>query len=324
MPVTRRELVKLAIHHGATPRIPYFIDFCGDAWEALQKAGVTGGRTLDEFVDNDVQDVGVPWWTWHKLGSDWAGPAAPTSRDTVLGVGTYDKFADNVKALRDRSDKYFLVRIYGSHFEKAYFSRGFENFLADMGAEPEFVRRLLGRIIDRNLVMLENFLALEEIDGVLLGSDWGSQRGLLMAPETWEEFIRPGEQKEYDLIHSFGKDVWVHSCGNVEAVIPSLIEMGLDVLNPVQPEAMDIVDLKRRFGGRLAFWGGLSTQQTLPFGSPEALRGEAQRVIDVLGSGGGYVFSPAQSIQNNVPVNNIMALLDVARQARVSTKPATK
>ena len=314
----RRELVKAAIEHREAERIPAFVDFCGDAWDALQKAGVTGGRTLDEFVDNDVQDIGVPWWTWHELGADWGGAGVPASPDQAMGVGSYDKLAANVKALRDKSDKYFLVRIYGSHFEKAYFYRGFENLLGDMGGETEFARRLLTRIIDRNLVMLENFLALKEIDGVLLGSDWGSQRGLLMAPAMWEDLIRPGEQKEYDLIHGYGKDVWVHSCGNIEAVIPSLVEMGLDVLNPVQPEAMDIRELKNRHGARLAFWGGLSTQQTLPFGTPSAVRQEAQRVIDLLGRGGGYIFSPAQSIQSDVPVENVMALLDVARHAHVS------
>jgi uroporphyrinogen decarboxylase len=316
--MTRREIVKAAIQHREADRIPYFIDFCGDAWEALQKAGVTGDRTIDEFVDNDVQDVGVPWWNWYELEADWGRPSVPASAAKVIGSGSYDKIADNIKALRDKSDKYFLVRIYGSHFEKAYFSRGFENFLGDMGGEPEFTRSLLNRIIDKNLVMLENFLSIKEIDGVLLGSDWGSQRGLLMAPAMWEDLIRPGEQKEYDLIHGYGKDVWVHSCGNIEAVIPSLIEIGLDVLNPIQPEAMDISELKTRYGNKLAFWGGLSTQQTLPFGTPVEVKKEAQRVIDLMGKGGGYIFSPAQSIQNDVPVANVMALLELARAARVS------
>jgi len=85
---------------------------------------------------------------------------------------------------------------------------------------------LLNKTIEKNMVMLENSLTAPEIDGVLLGSDWGSQLDLLMSPDTWQEMIRPGEQKEYDLVHSYGKDVWVHSCGNIERIIPSLIEMG--------------------------------------------------------------------------------------------------
>jgi uroporphyrinogen decarboxylase len=314
MSLNRRDLVKATIRHQPTPRAPYLIDFCADAWEALQAAGVTGGLTLNDFVDNDVQDIDVPWWDWYDLAPDWAGFDLPASPLKVIGRGSYNHFADNIKALRDKSDKYFLVRVYGSHFEKAYFARGLENYLADMAGERAFAQKLLDTIIEKNLVMLENFLGVAEIDGVLLGSDWGSQRGLLFAAEMWEEMIRPGEQKEYDLVHGYGKDVWVHSCGNVEAIIPSLVDMGLDVLNPVQPEAMDIRELKRRHGDRLAFWGGLSTQQTLPFGKPDDVKTEARRVKQILGGNGGLIFSPAQSIQSDVPVENILALLEVARE----------
>ena len=96
--------------------------------------------------------------------------------------------------------------------------------------------------------------------------------------------------------------------------MPRLVEMGLDVLNPVQPECMDIARLKRDFGSRLTFWGGISTQQTLPFGTPDEVRAEARRVRDLMGAGGGYILSPAQSIQGGVPPENILALLDVARE----------
>jgi uroporphyrinogen decarboxylase len=221
---------------------------------------------------------------------------------------------DTIKRLREKNDKYFLARIYGSHFEKAYAARGFENFLADMAGEPQAARKFLNLIIEKNLVMLENVLAIPEIDGVLLGSDWGSQLDLLMSPDTWQEMIRPGEQREYDLIHSYGKDVWVHSCGNIEKLIPSLVEMKLDVLNPIQPEAMDIAKLKLQYGDKLTFWGGISTQQTLPYGTPDAVRSEARGVRELMSRNGGYIFSPAQSIQADVPVENILALLEVARK----------
>ena len=222
--------------------------------------------------------------------------------------------AKNIKELRQKNDKYFLVRIYGSHFEKAYFARGIENFLADMAGEPQEAQRLLNKIIEKNLIMLENFLAIPEIDGVLLGSDWGSQLDLLMSPDTWQEMIRPGEQREYDLIHSYGKDVWVHSCGNIERIIPSLVEMKLDVLNPIQPEAMDIAKLKRLYGDNLTFWGGVSTQQTLPYGTPDDVKRESREVREILSNGGGYIFAPAQGIQHDVPTANIIALIEVARE----------
>jgi uroporphyrinogen decarboxylase len=312
--MTRRELVKAAIAHRETPRAPYAIDLCPEAWQKMKP--LAGGLSCEAFLDNDVQDIDIPWWTWHDLAPDWQGPDTPSSRPQVRARGSYDTLTDTIKALRDASDKYFLVRVYGSHFEKAQAARGFENLMADIAADYPFAKRLHQQIIDRNLVMLENVLAIPEIDGVLLGSDWGCQRGLLMAPEVWDDLIRPGEQAEYDLIHAFGKEVWVHSCGDVQVLIPRLIGMGLNVLNPVQPECMDLATLKQTFGAQLTFWGGISTQQTLPFGTPDELRQEARRVRDLMAAGGGYIFAPAQGIQDDVPAANILALLDVARETR--------
>ena len=312
--MTSRELVYAAIAHRQTARVPYCIGFARDGWDAFRAA--TGVADPDDYVDNDVLRVGPPWWTWHELADDWRGFEPPASAAKVIGTGSYPQFVETLKRCREESDKYILACIYGSHFEKAYFARGIENFLADMAGSPEFTRRFLAKIVDKNMVMLENILALPEIDGVLLGSDWGSQQDVLMSPEVWQETIRPGEQREYDLVHAYGKHVWVHSCGQIERLIPSLVDMGLDVLNPVQPECMDIAGLKTRFGDRLSFWGGLSTQQTLPFGSPDQVKAEARRVRDLMSEGGGHIFAPAQELQSDVPPANVLALLEVAREDR--------
>ena len=272
-----------------------------------------GCRSSDEFLDNDIIQVSPPWWGWDNLGPEWKSMLPPSSPPGVKGNGSYPEFRDKLKMLRDHSDKYILVMIYGSHFEKANSARGIENFLADMAGDPPFAQKLLNKIIDRNMVMLENFLGCPEIDGVLLGSDWGTQLDLIMSPDTWEAMIRPGEQREYDLVHGYGKDVWVHSCGCVTKAIPSLIDMGLDVLNPVQPECMDLAMLKRDFGDKLTFWGGVSTQKDLPYGTPEQVRAEARRVRDLMSVDGGYILSPAQQLQIDVPVENILALIDVAK-----------
>ncbi len=314
--MTRRDMVKAAIQHEETDRVPYCIGFTGDGGRRLQE--LIGKVSVAEYTDNDVIEISPPWWTWKDLGPEWKeSPDPPTSVATVTGLGSYAEFFDKLKLLRDHSDKYILAMIYGSHFEKAYFTRGIENFLADMAGDPQFAQKLLNRIIDRNMVMLESFLTQPEIDGVLLGSDWGSQVDLLMRPETWEEMIRPGEAREYDLIHSYGKDVWVHSCGCVERIIPSLIEIGLDVLNPVQPECMDLQQLKDDYGDRLAFWGGISTQQTLPYGTPEEVKAEVRRVRKIMSKGGGYILSPAQMIQGDVPAENAVALVEAAREMEI-------
>jgi uroporphyrinogen decarboxylase len=311
--MNRRELVKAAIAHKTTERVPYCICFTQDGEKRLQK--LIGMRNANDFADSDVKQVGAPWWNWHQLGPEWQSSMDPPSTTaTVLGDGSYRDFFDSLKKFRDSSDKYILVMIYVSHFEKAYYARGIENFLADMAGDPPFARKLLNRIIEKNMVMMENFLCASEIDGVLLGSDWGTQLDLIMSPDSWQELIRPGEQREYDLIHSYGKDVWVHSCGNIEKIIPSLIEMGLDVLNPVQPEAMDLATLKRNYGDKLTFWGGISTQKVLPFGTPDEVKQEARRVRNLMSVNGGYILGPSQEIQDDVPPENMLALIEAARE----------
>jgi uroporphyrinogen decarboxylase len=309
--MNRRKLVKDAIAHRPTSRIPYCITFTPDGEARLKE--VIGDQSVMDYVDNDIIQIWPPWWNWHNLGPEWKQPDIPHTPPQVSGVGSYTDFFESLKKLRANTDKYILVMIYGSHFEKAYFSRGIENLLADLAGEPEFARSLLNRIIEKNLVMLDNFLHAPEIDGVLLGSDWGTQIDLIMSPDTWQEMIRPGEQREYDLIHSHGKDVWVHSCGNVEKIIPSLIEMGLDVLNPVQPEAMDLATLKQQYGDKLTFWGGISTQKALPYGTPAEVTAETCRVRDLMSHNGGYILAPAQEIQGDVPAANILALIETAK-----------
>ncbi len=312
-----RECVIAAIEHRETERIPRCIGCAMDMKEKLREE--RGIIDEDAMFDNDVIRLSPPWWQWKNVDGSmdsWTDFDTPATRPTITGDGSYADFYATVDRMHE-AGKYVLVCVYGSHFEKAYFARGIENFLADMAGSVEWSREYLQGIIQRNLVMLENFLSHPHIDGVLLGSDWGSQCDLLMSPSSWQELIRPGEQVEYDLIRSYGKHVWIHSCGNVVKIIPSLIEMGIDVLNPVQPECMDIAMLKREYGKDLTFWGGLSTQKTLPYGTPDDVRREAREVRKVLGAGGGLIFAPAQEIQSDVPLANLDALIEVAGERRM-------
>ena len=238
---------------------------------------------------------------------------APDYLPKTIGSGSYKEFVETVRSLKENTDAYVLVLIWGSHFEKAYFARGIENFLADIAGEPEYAQKLLDFIIHKNMVILENIVHTPGVDGILLGSDWGAQTDLLMSPESWRQMIAPGEKREYDLIHEAGVDVWVHSCGNIQRILPDLTEMGVDALNPVQPECMDIYKLKENHGDKITFWGGISTQQTLPYGTPDDVVAETRRVTDALSQNGGYIIAPSQEIQSDVPFENLCALIDTAR-----------
>lgn len=322
--------IKDAIAHKPTAKVPYLIQltrkanekygekllqdyYSKDAMSAYRKGIISGCDAIYLSVKNHAVGVSAPWWTWHDYKDYYLTSDPPPYMPATKGTGSYTDFEQYTAFLKENFGSYVTVFIWGSHFEKAYFARGIENFLADMAGEPEFARNLLDTIIRKNMVMLENIVTNGNVDGILLGSDWGSQKALLMSPQIWREMIKPGEQKEYDLIRAYKKDVWVHSCGNVRQIIPDLCEMGVDVLNPIQPECMDIFEIKETFGDKLAFWGGISTQHTLPYGTVEQVKAEAERVITRMSTNGGYIAAPAQEIQEDVPYENITALIDVLR-----------
>ena len=264
-------------------------------------------------MGNHVLTVNCPWWGWHNVPAEYFAEDTPDYLPKTIGYGSYEDFRRTVHHLKEHTDAYVLVTIWGSHFEKANFARGIENFLADMAGEPEYARKMLNFIIHKNLVMLENIVHTPGLDGILLGSDWGSQRDLLMSPEVWREMIAPGEQKEYDLLHEAGLDVWVHSCGDIRKIMSDLYRMGVDVLNPIQPECMDIFELKKLYGDKMTFWGGISTQQTLPMGTPDDVRRECEAITAALSQNGGYIIAPSQEIQADVPYENLCSLIDTAK-----------
>ncbi|MGB4369350.1 MAG: uroporphyrinogen decarboxylase family protein [Caldicoprobacterales bacterium] len=330
--MTAREMVRAAIDHKEMGRVPYCIGFAADAYEKYKN------ELTETFLTNDMKNAmseGIlefyealslsignhvfythekPWWDWYSVPKNFKEDFdAPDYIPQTRGSGSYEKFGEKLRFIKETTDRYILVTVYGSHFEKANFCRGIQNFLGDLAGNKDFASKLLNTIIRKNLVMLENILSYDEIDGILLGSDWGSQQTLLMSPDTWRELIAPGELKEYELIKSANKDIWIHSCGNIELILPDLIDMGIDVLNPLQPEAMDIYKIKETYGDKLCFWGGISTQKTLPYGTSDEVRQEVKQVITYMSRGGGYITAPAQEIQSDVPFDNILALLSEAK-----------
>ena len=134
-----------------------------------------------------------------------------------------------------------------------------------------------------------------------------------MSPEAWRRFVKPRLAEIFARAKQADKALFLHTCGNVRAVVPDLVELGLDILHPIQPEALDILELKRQFGRQLSFCGGLGTQNLLNNASPEEIGEEVGRLRREMGSGGGYILEPGITIQADVPLENILALLDAAR-----------
>jgi uroporphyrinogen decarboxylase len=195
--------------------------------------------------------------------------------------------------------------------------RGLEQSLVDPLADPEFTHHLVGRICaffyEHHRRMFEACRGL--IDVAQVTDDLGSQTGPLISMELYRDFYAPHHKRFIDLCHEFGIKVFHHDDGSCRPFLPLLVEMGIDILNPVQwtCPGMDMAELKAEFGGRICFHGAIENQRILPFGTPEDVRAEVRHCIDALASDGtGYILAPCHNLQVNTPVGNIIAMYDEA------------
>lgn len=209
----------------------------------------------------------------------------------------------------------FTIANEGHLFEVAWALRGMENFLTDLSVNPGFVEDLLDGITDYYLALIDRSIDYD-FDAFTFGEDWGSQHmGLIMGPRHWRHFIKPRLAKMFERVKAAGKFVHLHSDGQVTDVFEDLIEIGLDIYNPFQPEIMDVFEMKRLYGDRLSFHGGIGVQSVLPFGTPEQVADNVQEMIERVGAGGGYLLSQThpEGIMDDVPVENVVALLETVR-----------
>lgn len=332
--MTSRERVLQSLAHRQPDICPWHITFTIPAREKL--AAWMGTPDLDLAVGNHFAKIeAVPEDGWRQVGPDfWVdefGVVWDRTLDKDIGNVDYSRlvlpepnlsrlefpdpassgrFASHEAFCRSNPDL-FRVNDFGfTVYERAWTLRGMENLLMDMVERPEFVDALLDRILDWNLRIIEG-VGRYNIDAILFGDDWGQQHGLIMGPEMWRRFIKPRIAEEYRLCHQKGMRVMIHSCGDVSEIFEDLIEIGVDMFNPFQPEVMDIRRIKRDYGDRMAFFGGMSTQRVLPYGTPQEVKDETRRLIDSIGAGGGFVFSPAHDVPKDVPVENMLAMLEV-------------
>jgi uroporphyrinogen decarboxylase len=202
-------------------------------------------------------------------------------------------------------------------FETAWYMRGMENLFFDHLERRELAAYLLDRITERKAFMARRY-AEAGVDVIRFGDDIGTQRAPLMSVGMWREWYKPRFARVIDAAKSVKRDLiaFYHSDGNYEAFIPDLLDIGINVLNPIQPECMDPVALKRTYGDRAAFWGTIGIQTTMPFGGVEDVRREVRERIRTVGKGGGLVLAPTHVLEPEVPVDNLLALADETRRFR--------
>jgi uroporphyrinogen decarboxylase len=202
-----------------------------------------------------------------------------------------------------------------STFDYSWLIRGYELFLMDLAAGEESAAILMDRVSDAVAALMQN-LAARGTDIVGVGEDVGTQNALIMSPATWRREIKPRFRKIIAAAKSGNPEVlfFYHSDGQIQDIIPELIEIGVDILNPIQPECMNPAEIKRKYGKDLAFWGAVGTQTVMPHGTPQEVRRTVKRLFKTVGKGGGYLCAPSHTLEPEVPWDNIAAFVDACRE----------
>jgi uroporphyrinogen decarboxylase len=331
---TPRERVMAALEHRQPDAAPYHVTFTEPARRAMAawygdpdfETGLGNCLTVlrTRLPDRDVP--GRPGVQEDEFGVQWdrsVDTDIGTVCNTRIGPDGLDgycfpdpenpaRFAHFPEMLRHRGDRYVIASIGFTLFERAWTLAGMETVLMAMASDTGLANELLDRILDYDMAVTRRALTFD-IDGMRFGDDWGQQRGLIMGPRLWRAFIKPRVAKLYGLVKAAGRRVFIHSCGKVDELFPDLIECGVDVFNPFQPEVMDVDELKRSYGSRMSFFGGISTQKTLPYSTPAEVRDEVRRLLRTIGREGGYIAAPAHDVPKDARPENVAAMLEVLK-----------
>jgi len=276
----------------------------------------------DEYLDEwGVGWRSVPYKTPYGVGHYTEPRGHPLADADARAVARFrppdpsrpELYVDAETLIAEHGSDYWIVgSTVTTIFETAWALRGLEQLLTDFIEDPELAEAVLDIPYQYHLAAAETLVRLG-VDMIWLGDDVGHQQGMLISPRHWRRFLKPRMAHIIERLKTIDPSVKVayHTDGCVYAIIPELIEIGLDVLNPVQPAAMDAAKLKREFGKDLCFWGSMDEQYTLPFGTTDDVRREVLDRIATLGAGGGLILAPTHHLQLDTPLENFWTIVEV-------------
>ena len=253
--------------------------------------------------------------TWMAL------PSPPRHLDLMTDEG-FRAVQDGARALCETTDRGIMAAFGGNLLEGGQFLCGMQRFLEMLAGEPQLAEALMDRLLEAYMEVLPRFLAAvgPYVQLIQVGDDLGTQVGLQISPDMYRRLIKPRHRILYAYIREhFDGFLFLHSCGSLRELLPDLIDVGVQVINPVQTSAagMDPVELKRQFGRDLCFWGGgCETQSTLRLGTPEEVAAQVRDRVRIFSEGGGHVFNQVHNVLSDVPPENVVAMFQAAGEAR--------
>ncbi|MEW5816180.1 MAG: uroporphyrinogen decarboxylase family protein [Spirochaetota bacterium] len=342
--MTPRERVLKALRKEPVDRVPVFMWFHPETLKILEKVLEIPKAYLGDAMGNDIHqtwvnnnyamegiihetegethrdDWGIVWEYKHSFNQIKEYPFGQATIEEVLAYHfPYDKIDTFMKPMADitaNSKGYFLgCDVSPCAFEMYWRLRGMENTFMDFALNPKASKEMIDRCIDFSITLAETAFDRFPLDWLWTGDDVASQQGMLFSPALWRGYIKPGLKRLFDVGKRHSSWVAYHCCGALRPIIPDLIEIGLNVLNPVQGNCpgMNPLELKKEFGEELFFMGGLDTQYTLPRGNLKEVRKSTMELIEGMTSdGGGYILAANHSIPPETPLENIFALYAVA------------
>lgn len=337
MELTPKERLNRTIRHQPIDRIPTQINYTSAMGRRLAEHLAVSIEDLPERLGNHIVraelswprplsengQVYFDWWGvgWSTETEGYWPVVAPLGESTDLDRFDWpDPNASQLldgaaKLIKDDNGYHFIAPNFGfCLFERAWSLRGFENFCFDLVDDPAYVAEMLDRITDIQVALARRFIALG-VDAGYLGDDYGAQQGMLFSPRTWREVFMPRLARIFGVFQDAGLPVILHSDGDIKEIIPDLVEIGLDMLNPVQPEVLDREWLQTNFGDQLAFYGGVSTQTVLPLGIQEDVRTAVDMCVRTLAPNGtGLLLAPSHRMAADIPMENVDAFLEAAGQ----------
>lgn len=348
--MTSRERVATALEHRTPDRVPVDFGARDEVWNSLQ--AYMGANTREEILQRlgvDCRFV-LPDYTGPGFKRSIDGCGRMITYDewgigrvtaSVGQNGAYEEIVsypletmETLEALEDYpwpdpcwwdyasvqrkiqefDGEYWISSGYYSIFERAWNMRGMERFLLDLVVNPEFACAIMDHILEFYVEQTVRILEAADgrIDMIYTCDDVGTQQGMMISPDMWKTYVKPRQARFNQIIKKYGVKIFYHSCGSIRPIIDDLIEIGVDVLNPIQSTAKDMSfhELKREYGKRLAFHGGVDIQELLPFGDEEAIIKIVDELIDVLGRDGGYILAPTHAVQVDTTPRKIIMLYE--------------